>query len=194
MTFRKTLSIAMAVAAISCLTFTGNLAAATAPATAPIITYAASGTFGAVPTSGSDTLKLAGEPFSVSIKVSASDVPFKTSPGFAAYNKLKLTGTVHSGLIGSTPVNIASGEATITQGINGTVDDILTLEAPIKVTGIALTIKATILLPAGTLTKPLLHPFSTVTIAPANGTMVYSDSTASTELSIQTGSVNATIP
>jgi hypothetical protein len=194
MTFRKTLSIAMAVAAISCLTITGNLAAATAPATAPIITYSASGTFGGVPISGADTLKLAGEPFTVSIKVSAATVPFKTSPGFAAYNKLKLTGTVHSGLIGSTPVNIASSEATIMQGINGTLDDIFTMEAPVKVVGISLTIKATIILPPGTLAKATLHPFSTITLVPANATVEYSDSSATTDLAIQTGSLSATIP
>lgn len=193
MTFRKTLSIAIAVAAISCFTISGNLAAATA-ATAPIITYAASGTFGGVPLSGADTLKLAGEPFSVVIKVSAATKPFKTSPGFAAYNKLKLTGTVHSGLIGSTPVNIASAEATITQGINGSVDDIFTMEAPVKVVGISLTIKATIILPAGTLAKATLHPFSTITLTPANATVEYSDSSATTDLAIQTGSLSATIP
>ena len=63
MTLRKTLSIiTTAVAAVCCFAFTNRLVAA-----APIITYAASGTFASIPTSGADALKLAGEPFNVSI-------------------------------------------------------------------------------------------------------------------------------
>jgi len=194
MTLRNTLAIAIAVAAICCFTISGNLVAATAPATAPIITYTATGTFASVPTSGADTLKLANEPFSVSIKVSAATVPYKTGPGFAAYNKLKLTGTVHSGLIGSTPVNVTSGEATIIQGISPGVYDVFTMEAPIKVVGINLTIKATIIMPLGTITKALLHPFPAVTLAPGNATVTYSDGTNSTVLAIQSGTLTATAP
>ena len=106
MNVRKTLSIASAVAAI-CFGVSDTVAAATAP----IITYKASGTFSSAVISGTDTLKLAGEPFSVTIPASAASVPFKTGPTYAAYDKLKLTGTVHSGLVGTTPVNIGSGES-----------------------------------------------------------------------------------
>ena len=49
--------------------FASTSSAATAPATAPTITYTASGTFVSPAGSGTDNLKLAGEPFSVSIAV-----------------------------------------------------------------------------------------------------------------------------
>ncbi len=164
-------------------------------ATAPIITYTASGTFATPATSGSDTLRLAGEPFSVSIAVSSATTPYKTGKNYAAYNKLKLTGTVHSGLLGTSPINIASGQSTIIQAINPGVDDLFTLEAPITVVGISITLKAQIAMPLGTITKPLLTPFAkAIALAPGNATMTYSDGTASTVLGIQTGSLTATIP
>ncbi|HLY17734.1 MAG TPA: hypothetical protein VKR61_10955 [Bryobacteraceae bacterium] len=182
------LTIAITVMAICCF------AMSAAAATAPIITYTASGTFSGSPSTGADTLKLSGEPFTVTIAVSAATVPYKTGPGYAAYNKLKLTGTVHSGLIGSTPVPISSGEATIIQGITPNVSDTFIMEAPIKVVGISLVIKAMVTMPLGTITKPLLHPFSAVTLTPANATVTYSNSSDSTTLGIQTGTLTATIP
>jgi len=188
----KRVVIAIAALAICFLTISGGIAAAS---TAPNITYAASGTFASPPVSGDDTLKLAGEPFSVSIVVSASTVPYKTGPNYAAYNKLKLTGTVHSGLLGPTPVSIASSEASIIQAIDTGKYDQFTMEAPIKIIGISLTIKAVIQMPIGTITKPLLQPFTAaVTLAPGNATVSYSDSSASTVLGIQTGTLTGTIP
>jgi len=189
MTLRKTLAIAMAVAAISFFTPSGKLFAA-----APVITYTAAGTFASTPTSGADTLKLAGEPFSVTIAVSASTAPFKTGPNWAAYDKLKLTGSVHSGLLGPTPVNVASAEASIQQAIDPSQYDQFVMQAPVKVVGISLTIKAIIILPLGTFTKPLLHPFAPVALAPGNATVEYSDGTNTTVLAIQSGSLTATIP
>jgi hypothetical protein len=189
MTLRKTLSITTAVAAVCCLTFTNRLVAA-----APIITYTASGTFASIPTSGADTLKLAGEPFSVSIAVSASTPPYKTGPNWAAYNKLKLTGVVHSGLLGTSPIDIASSQASITQGISPGVDDTFTMQSPVKVVGVSLTIKAFIIMPLGTIVKPLLHTFNTVTMAPATASITYSDGTNTTVLAIASGTLAATIP
>jgi len=189
MTFRKTLSIAIAIAAICFFNISGNLFAA-----APIITYTASGTFASTPTSGADTLKLAGEPFSVTISVSASTAPFKNGSNWAAYDKLKLTGSVHSGLVGPTPVTIASGEASIIQAINPTVDDQFTMEAPVKVVGINLTIKAVVAMPLGTITKPLLHPFALVNLTATDSSVSYSDGTNTTVLAIQSGTLTATIP
>ena len=191
MILRKTLGIAFFAASICCFAQSSDVAAATAP----IITYTASGTFATPATSGSDTLKLAGEPFSVSIAVSAATKPFKTSSNSATYNKLKLTGTVHSGLLGSTPVTIASSESTIIQSIDPGKYDLFTMEAPVNVIGISLTIKAVITMPVGTITKPLLHPFTApVSVGPGNGSVTYSDGTTSTVLAIQTGSITATIP
>jgi len=190
MTSPKTLSIAIAAAAICCFAGSTRLAAATGP----VVTYTASGTFANPATSGADTLKLAGEPFSVTISVSSSTVPYKHGPNWAAFNKLKLTGTVHSGLLGSTPVNIGSSESTIIQAFDPGQYDTFTMEAPVQVIGINLTIKAVIVMPYGTFSNPLLQPFAAIALAPGNATVTYSDTTSSTVLAIQTGSLTATIP
>jgi hypothetical protein len=187
MTLRKSLTVALTMAALGCLTVSNRLMAS-----GPMITYAASGTFAATPTSGADTLKLAGEPFTVSISVSSSTAPYKHGPNWAAYDKLKLTGEVHSGLLGSEPVSIGSTESTIIQAEDPGQYDTFTMEAPVKVVGISLTIKAVIVLPYGTIPNPLLHPFSAVELAPGNATVTYSDSSASTVLGIQSGTLSAT--
>jgi hypothetical protein len=189
MILHKTRVLAIAILAMCSLMIPGVLTAA-----APDITYAATGTFAAPPISGDDTLRLAGEPFSVSIVVSASTVPYKTGPNWAGYHQLKLTGTVHSGLVGPTPVSIASGEASIIQALDPEQFDQFTMEAPIKVVGISLTIKAQIQMPWGTITNQLLHPFSPVTLATTNTSFTYSDGTSTSVLAISTGTLTATIP
>jgi len=186
----KRQGLAIAMLAICCLLIPG-LAAAN---TAPVITYTATGIFTNPPVSGEDSLKLAGEPFSVSIAVSASTAPFKTGPNWAAYDQLHLTGEVHSGLLGPTPVAIASGEASLQQAMDPGVEDQFKMEAPIKVVGISLTIDAVVEMPWGTITNPLLHPFTAVTLAPGNTTFTYSDGTTSTVLTIASGTLTATIP
>jgi len=159
-----------------------------------MITFAASGTFASTPTSGADTLKLAGEPFSVTIVVSASAVPYEHGSNWAAYNGLKLTGTVHSGLLGPTPVAIASSEASIQQAIDPGQNDQFVTQAPVKVVGINLTIKAIVIMPFGTIAQPLLHPFAPVSLGPGDATLSYSDGTSTTVLTIQTGSLTGSIP
>ena len=190
MTLRKTLAITIAVAAIGCFTVSNELVAASAP----IVTYTASGTFAATATSGADTLKLAGEPFTVSISASSASEPFKHGRNWGAYDKLKLTGTVHSGLLGAEPVNIASAESTIIQAIDPGQYDQFTMEAPVKVVGISLTIDAVIILPPNTIANPYLHPFAAVGLAPGNATLTYSNGSDSTVLPIQSGTMVATIP
>lgn len=194
MTFRTMAATGIALAAISCFLISEQVIAGTAATTAPIITYTATGTFASVPTSGADTLKLAAEPFTVSIAVSAATVPFKTGPNWAAYNRLKLTGSVHSALLGPTPVNIASNQASIIQAIAPNQYDLFTMEAPVNVIGIALTIKAPIVMPYGTIPNQLLHPFSAVNLAPGNASVTYSNGTDTTVLGVQTGTLTATIP
>ena len=99
MTFSNIRTTAFAVLITSCSAVSGSLLGATVPAaTAPTITYTASGTFASPAANGNDTLKLAGELFSVTIAVSAATKPVKTGRNWALYTKLKLTGTVHSGL------------------------------------------------------------------------------------------------
>jgi len=194
MTLQKTLTTALMVAAIGFVTIPDQMAAATTTSAGAMITYTASGTFAATALNGADTLKLAGEPFAVTISVSSSTKPTKSGSNWDLYTKLKLTGQVHSGLLGSTPVTIASGGASIEQFINPGQNDLFTMAAPIKVVGLSLTIKANITMPVNTITKPLLHPFNAVTLAPGNATVVYSDGTTSTTLAIQTGTLTATIP
>jgi hypothetical protein len=194
MTFRTTAIMGIALGAISCFLISKQVIAGTATTTAPIITYTANGTFASVPTSGADTLKLAAEPFTVSIAVSAATVPFKIGPNWAAYNRLKLTGTVHSGLLGPTPVNIASNQATIIQAIAPNQYDLFTMESPVSVIGIALTIKASVVMPYGTISNQLLHPFNAVTLVPGNASVIYSNGTDSTTLAVQSGTLTATIP
>ncbi|MGA2132063.1 MAG: hypothetical protein ABSH50_07215 [Bryobacteraceae bacterium] len=185
----KALHISVAIGYLSIL---GQMPAATksTTTTTPSITYQASGTFAAAPVTGSDTLKLAGEPFTVSVVVSEAAKPSKTGSNYAVYSKLRMTGTVSSGLLGPTPVAIASSEASIQQAISPGKNDQFILEAPIKVVGLSLTIKAVITMPLGTITKPELQPFSaTVNLVSSDAAMTYSDSNASTELGIQTGTL-----
>jgi uncharacterized protein (TIGR03437 family) len=195
MTLQKTLAAAFAIAAICCFSVSDKLVAATVPDKGAIITYTASGTFATPQTSGADTLKLAGEAFSVSIAVSSATVPFKHGPNWAAYDKLKLTGVVHSGLLGQTPVNITSEEASIVQALDPGKYDIFTMEAPVRVVGINLVIKAVVIMPWGTIPKMLLHPFAApVSMTPNNSTVTYSQNTASTVLAVAKGTLTATVP
>jgi hypothetical protein len=186
---RNTLAVAAATVFVS-MGITDKASAQSA-----VITYTASGTFASTPTSGADTLKLAGEPFIVSISVSSSTKPDKHGSNWASYNRLKLTGVVHSGLLGAEPVNIASGEASITQTIDPGVEDQFVMQAPVKVVGISLQIKAVIEMPYGTIPHFLLAPFAApVTMTPSNATLTYSDSTAATVLAIQSGTLTGTLP
>jgi hypothetical protein len=65
---------------------------------------------------------------------------------------------------------------------------------PVKVVGISLTIDAQITLPAGTLTKPLIHPFAAVSLSPTNSLVSYSDGTNTTTLTVASGTLTVTIP
>jgi hypothetical protein len=189
MTFGRTYFNAIAAAAIVCFGFSGGQAVA---ATAPTITFTASGTFASAPVSGSDTFKLAGQPFTVSMVVSSAAKPYKTGSNYAAYNKLRLTGQITSGLLGPLPVSIASSEASIIQAISPGKFDQFTLEAPLNIIGVSLTIKAVIIMPVGTISTPLLQPFTAAaSLVPTNATLTYADTTASTELAIQTGTLTA---
>ncbi len=183
------LSLKAAATLISCI----SVSALSGATTAPNVTYTASGTFANPQVSGTDTLKMAGEPFTISIVANAAAVPVKHGPNWAVYSPLKMTGQVHSGLLGPTPVSIASGAASIELTV-GPSSDIFTTAFPVKVVGISLTINATITLPGGTLANQLVHPFGAVTITSKNATVIYSDGTNSTTLAIQTGTVTGTIP
>jgi len=179
------------VVVISC-SLASVLSGAT-PKTAPNVTYTAEGTFASPPVSGADQLKLAGEPFTINIVANAASVPIKHGSNWAVYSPFKMTGQVHSGLLGPTPIAIASAAASIQLAI-GPDYDIFIAAFPVKVVGISLTVRATIDLPAGTLANLYIHPFSAVTLSATNTTVVYSNGTESTTLGIQNGSVGAAVP
>jgi hypothetical protein len=179
-------------AAIVLATLSGVSSIAAVPNTAPNVTFTASGTFASPPVSGTDTLKLAGEPFLINIVASAASVPIKHGRNWAIISPLKMTGTVHSGLLGSNPVNIASTGASIFQAV-GPSYDIFETAFPIKVVGISLTVNAYFILPAGTITTQLIHPFPAVALDPGNTTVTYSDGTNTTTLAIQSGSMDAQV-
>jgi hypothetical protein len=170
-----------------------ELSGATVPDTAPNVTFTAAGTFATPQTSGADSLKLAGEPFTISIVASAASVPVKHGRNWCIFNPLKMTGTVHSGLLSSTPVNIASAGASIFQLVGPDFDDFVTA-FPVRVIGLDLKIYAKIVLPPGTLPKTLIHPFASVTLTPANATVTYTNGTDTTALAVQTGTIVGTIP
>ena len=176
-----------------CVAFWAS-ASATVTNTAPNITFTASGTFAATPVSGDDTLRLAGQPFNVSVVANAATAPSQSGPNWAVFSNQKMTGTVYSGLLGNTPVNIASNTASITQAIAPGEFDLITIQSPVVVVGIQLTIKAPIAVPPGTIPNQLLHPFAPVALAPGNANVSYTDGSATTVLAIQSGSISGTLP
>jgi hypothetical protein len=186
---RRILSMTVATAAIGFLASSENLVAA-GPATAPNVTYTASGTFGSVK-SGSDLFQLQGQPFSISVVASEADVAKTHGALWAGYSGLKMTGTVQTGLL-PTPVAISNSTTSIELATGNPSYDVFELYAPVKVVGLALTITATIDLPKTALINDHILPFASVKL-PATATMSYSDSTATTVLSL-TGTLVATVP
>jgi hypothetical protein len=161
-------------------------------AAAPNIAFTASGTFASTPISGDDTLRLASEPFVITVLANAAAVPIKHGPNWAIFSPLKMTGTVHSGLLGPTPVAIASYAASIEQLVGPAFDEFV-LAVPVRIVGIDLTINATIMLPPGTIPNQLIHTFAPLPLNPGNSTVIYSDGTSSTTLAIQTGTLGAAV-
>jgi len=189
---RKILSVLVAAGAICCLAAPRGLAAS--PDKGVSVTFTASGTFAATQVSGNDLLELRGQPFSISVVGTSSAVPIQHGQNWAIFKPLSMTGTVYSGLVPNQPIPVSASTAAIDQTVGAT-EDIFQSGFPVTVVGIALTVRAHIILPAGTLTTPLLRPFSSITLGPTAGTYVtYSNTTATTELAIQTGTVVATIP
>jgi len=177
-------------AAVSCLIAPHQVSAANAD-----VTFTASGTFASIPLSGADTLKLAGQPFTISVVGNSSLQPIQHGPNWAIFKPLAMTGVVYSGLLGPEPIDISATTAAIDQAV-GPTEDIFQSGFPVNVIGIALTARAYFILPAGTLTNPLLRPFASVTLAANSSTTTvsYSNGTATTVLEIANGTLVATIP
>jgi hypothetical protein len=186
------LSAMIAAVAVSGLAIPQWLAAA-APDTGETVTFTAQGTFATPPVSGNDTLKLAGQPFQITVVAKSSKVPTEHGRNSAIFSPLKMTGTIYSGLLGSEPVPISSSKAVIAQVVAAS-EDIFQFGAPVKIVGIDLEAVAYITLPGGTLSTALIRPFSSVALDTTNVTVTYSNSTAATVLAVQSGTLTATAP
>ena len=185
MSIHKMLSLTIIAAALA--------TTALSAATAPNVTYSASGTFAATPTSGSDLFKLAGQPFSITVVASEATPAAKHGPTWAQYTKLKLTGTVQSGLL-PTPTSISSNGTGIELALGNPKYDVFAIGSGITVIGMQIQVTATIEMPTGTITNDKISPFAkTVTLTPANATFIYKNGTSSTTLGI-TGTLKATAP
>jgi len=156
---------------------TGALAAQTS------YTYTASGVFAATPVSGADELRLAGEPFSITITASDSQLSSYHGPTYAGYTGLQFMGNIHSGLL-PTPIALASKATWIVMANGNPTYNLFDLGATLKVIGLTLKVTANITLPAGTLTTVRNHAFPAVAVTPTSATVTYSDGTNSTTLGI----------
>lgn len=162
-------------------------------ATAPNVTYTATGTFASPPISGNDLFQLQGQPFSISVVANAATVPTSHGAHWAIYANLPMTGQVQSALLPS-PIPIASNATHLELATGNPSNDIFVMECPINVVGLTMIIVATVNMPKGTIPSALIHPFTApVTLTPSNATMTYSDGTNVTGLGLN-GTLNATIP
>jgi hypothetical protein len=158
-------------------------------ATSTVVSYMASGTFGSV-VSGSDGLRLSGEPFSITVYVSEGKTPTKSGSSggntYAAYAPLDMTGTVQSALL-PMPTNFnAYASIILVQTASGR--DQFQLYAPVKIEG-SINIHGIILLPPGTLSSVDVAPFSTAPAIPQGSILTYTSGTGSTTLQIAAGSI-----
>jgi hypothetical protein len=185
---RSTLTLAIAAAA--------TLLAAAAPLAATNVTYTATGTFASTVVSGSDTFKLANQPFSISIVAAEGTVPVKSGKTYAEYNKLKMTGTVQSGLL-PTPTTLSSGATSMELAYGNPSYDVFAMFAPLKILNIQFNITAVIHAPKGTVTTSAIAPFSgPVTLTSSTTTVTYAYTTNgvtnSTTLTIASGTLSTT--
>jgi hypothetical protein len=163
-------SIAIAAAVISGFSAAQNLKATCSN---PVIAYQASGEFGPNPVSGSDTLKLAGEPFSITLYACEGLVPTKTAPDYSVYYPIELKGQVKSSLLVQ-PYNISAKTAFILE-VPPTGLDSAQLQGYVTVEGRSIYIKGDLALPAGTLTSQSIAPFAKVAIVTAKSEFIYSE-------------------
>jgi hypothetical protein len=173
-------------------------ALASQAATAPNVTYTASGTFGTV-VSGADDLELAGEPYSITVVANSAATPKKYGSDYAVYSPLTMSGAATTGLTDSSEP-IGSTTTSMELEITSTVNQI-TVAMPIKILDLELTVTAVVNLPLGTLKSLHPHPFAApVTMTPSMGTIKYSgtcadgEGTCTTVLTLGNGTLNATIP
>jgi len=178
-------SAAIAATLLACLTSV-HLFAQTAN-----VTYAAVGKFSAAPVSGNDLFQLAGNTFKMAIVGSESAKPVKSGKGYAAYAGLKMQGSVQSGLVPGQGIPLTSTHTFVVLAL-GASSDTVEIQSPVTVLGQTIMITAKFTVPKGTLAKPTIWPFTHgVALTPSSGTVTYSDSSATTTLTVATGSLTA---
>jgi len=188
---KKTTSIAIAAAA-TWLGFASQFLGQS-PDTAPNVIYTAAGTFATPQISGTDTFRLAGEPFRVIVIASSAAVPHAHGTGWADYTALKMRGTVHSGLDPSA-VPLTSRYTFLALALGNPNYDVFEVQAPVIVIKQKITISATIQMPTGTIAKWTIHPFAApvaLTNSPSNATVTYVNGSDSTTLQIASGTLTA---
>lgn len=179
---RKLRAVVTTAAAISCLAATGNMVAAT-PAVPPNVLYTAAGTFSGV-ISGLDTFELNNQPFSITIYANEGKRGTTGGPTWAEYTKLKMQGSISTGLL-PTPVSIGNQTTGIILAVGNPNADIFQLGTGILLQGLQIGIKANIAAPKGTLTNDHILPLTApVTLTPSNATATYTFNGTSTTLGI----------
>lgn len=165
----KMRSIAIAAVVISGFAGSENLVAS---CSSTVILYQTiNGTFGSNPVSGPDKLKLAGEPFKVTLYACESKTPKQVGSDYAIYSPIKLTGTVTSGLTGTAYPISAYTSVTLVKPPSG--PDSAQLYGSPSVLGTTINLKGIIAVPAGTLPSTSIAPFPSVSIVTANSEFVY---------------------
>jgi len=184
---------------MACLAASGSLLAASCPMP-NCVTYTAQGQFSPTVVSGTDTFKLAGQMFSISIiDVAESTKPFEHGTGYAGYHMLNMTGTVNSGL-DPTPVTLTSTAASIELAYkSSTMLDIFALYVPVQVLGLTFDVEAIITAPKGALPSLRPAPFpNPVTLSTTNTSVSYTYTPAggtpqTTMLTIESGTLSTTL-
>jgi hypothetical protein len=148
----------------------------------PNITYTAAGIIGN-PISGSDTFRLAGQPFSISITANDSQLSSYHGPTYAGYVNLYLTGTIASQLV-SEPIAISSHAAWIVMANGNPSSDSFTMGSQVKVIGVSFNFSAQVTLPKGTLTTVRNHAFPPAALTLTTATMTYTAGGAPTTLGL----------
>jgi hypothetical protein len=187
--------VTLAAAAIAGCSQPQSSLAQGVPATAPNITYTATGTFSSTVVSGTDQFKLAGEPFTLSVVANSASVPSSHGATWAKFSKLKMKGTVQSGLI-QTPTSISDSVTQLELSTGNPSYDTMALFSPVTVVNLQIDITATIQMPLGTITKPLIHLFAApVQLTSTTATVTYKEPSTgdATTLTIASGTVTTTL-
>jgi hypothetical protein len=137
-----------------------------------VIKYTASGVFGATILGGKDTLKLAGEPFSITLYACESLVPTKKGSDYSAYYPIVMQATVKSALQ-TQPYN-TSGKMTLVLTVPPVGLDSIQVEGPLSVLGSSVFIHGNLAFPTGTFTTTSIGPFANTTVTTSKSEFVYS--------------------